>query len=104
MVSTMPAGLIRVTPEMLQATSTQFNQGAASIDATLKQLNGQVNSLGNDWAGTGQVRFAAAFAQWQSAQVNLHQALETIAMLTSRAASSYTLQDDQVGASFGQLA
>lgn len=96
------SGIIRVTPEQLQATSGQLNQGAGTIDGLLKQLSGQVNSLGADWAGVGQQRFLAAYQQWQSAQLNLHQALETIAQLTAQAASSYATNDQQVGASFGR--
>jgi WXG100 family type VII secretion target len=97
----MASGLIRVTPEQLQATSGQLNQGAGSINATLQQLSGQVNALGGEWAGAGQTRFVAAFAQWQTAQRNLHTALETIAQLTASAATSYATNDQQVGASFG---
>ena len=40
------AGLIRVTPEQLESTSGQLNQGAGTIDALLKQLSGQVSALG----------------------------------------------------------
>jgi WXG100 family type VII secretion target len=96
------AGLIRVTPEQLQATSASLNQGAGAIDTTLKQLSTQVSSLGADWAGTGQQRFLAAYTQWQTAQTNLHQALETIAQLTAQAAVAYETNDAQVGASFGR--
>ncbi|MBO0693512.1 MAG: WXG100 family type VII secretion target [Acidimicrobiaceae bacterium] len=97
----MATGLIRVTPEQLQAASGQLNQGAATIDGLLKQLSGQVNSLGADWAGVGQQRFLAAYQQWQTAQLNLHQALETIAQLTAQAAVAYETNDTQVGATFG---
>jgi WXG100 family type VII secretion target len=97
----MAGGLIRVTPEQLQATSGQLNQGAATIDTTLQQLSRQVEALGSDWAGVGQQRFLAAYTQWQTAQRNLHQALETIAQLTASAATSYATNDQQVGASFG---
>jgi WXG100 family type VII secretion target len=97
------AGLIRVTPEQLQSTSGQLNQGAGTIDGLLKQLAGQVNSLGAEWAGAGQQRFLAAFQQWQTAQTNLHQALETIAQLTAQAAVSYQTNDQQVAGSFGAV-
>jgi WXG100 family type VII secretion target len=93
-------GLIRVTPEQLQATSRQLNQGAGTIDGLLKQLSGQVNALGADWAGAGQQRFLAAYQQWQAAQANLHAALETIAQLTARAAVAYATNDQQVAATF----
>jgi WXG100 family type VII secretion target len=94
------SGLIRVTPEQLQATSAQLNQGAGTIDGLLKQLSGQVNALGAEWAGVGQQRFLAAYQQWQAAQANLHAALETIAQLTARAAVSYATNDQQVAATF----
>jgi 6 kDa early secretory antigenic target len=93
-------GLIRVTPEQLQTTSAQLNQGAGTIDGLLKQLSGQVNALGADWAGVGQQRFLGAYQQWQSAQTNLHAALETISQLTAQAATSYSTNDQQVGATF----
>lgn len=93
-------GLIRVTPEQLQTTSAQLNQGAGTIDGLLKQLSGQVNALGADWAGAGQQRFLAAYQQWQAAQANLHAALETIAQLTARAAVAYATNDQQVAATF----
>jgi WXG100 family type VII secretion target len=97
------AGLIRVTPEQLESTSGQLNQGAGTIDALLKQLSGQVSALGADWAGMGQQRFLAAFQQWQTAQVNLHQALETISQLTAQAAVSYQNNDQQVASTFGAV-
>lgn len=95
------SGLIRVTPDQLQSASAQLNQGAATIDAMLRQLSGQVDALGADWAGVGQQRFLASYQQWQTAQANLHQALQTIAQLTAQAAVAYQSNDAQVGASFG---
>jgi WXG100 family type VII secretion target len=97
------AGLIRVTPEQLESTSGQLNQGAGTIDALLRQLSGEVSALGADWAGMGQQRFLAAFQQWQTAQVNLHQALETISQLTAQAAVSYQTNDQQVASTFGAV-
>ncbi len=97
------AGLIRVTPEQLESASGQLNQGAGTIDALLKQLSGQVTALGSEWAGMGQQRFLAAFQQWQTAQVNLHQALETISQLTAQAAVSYQSNDQAVASTFGSI-
>lgn len=94
------AGLIRVTPEQLETASGQLNQGANTIDALLKQLAGQVNSLGSEWAGMGQTRFLQAYGEWQQAQGKLHQALETISQLTAQAAVSYQTNDQQVASTF----
>lgn len=96
------AGLIRVTPEQLAGVSSQLNGGAASIDATLSQLASQVAPLGSDWAGVGQARFMALYAQWQSSSRSLHQALVDIAMLMRQASVAYEQNDTQVGASFGR--
>jgi WXG100 family type VII secretion target len=97
------SGLIRVTPEQLSSVSSQLNGGAANIDSIGAQLAGQVSPLGSDWAGAGQMQFQAAWEQWQTAQRNLHQALETIAGLMSRASVSYAENDQTVGSSFGKL-
>lgn len=97
------SGLIRVTPEQLSSVSSQLNGGAANIESILSQLSAQVAPLGSDWAGAGQEQFQAAWEQWKSSQRNLHQALQTIASLTSKAAASYAENDQSVGSSFGNL-
>jgi WXG100 family type VII secretion target len=94
------AGLIRVTPAELAGVSSQLNSGAGTIDATLSQLASRVAPLGTEWAGTGQARFMALWAQWNTSSRQLHQALTDIAILMQKASVAYADNDAAVGASF----
>jgi 6 kDa early secretory antigenic target len=94
------AGLIQVTPEQLSGVSAQLRGGAGSIEGTLSQLAAQVQPLGSEWAGKGQVQFLALWHQWQTSSRQLHQALTDISTLMQRASVAYAENDAQVGASF----
>jgi WXG100 family type VII secretion target len=94
------AGLIRVTPEELSGVAGQLSSGAGTIDATLSQLAARVAPLGSAWAGTGQARFMALWAQWNTSSRQLHQALTDISTLMQRASIAYADNDAAVGASF----
>jgi WXG100 family type VII secretion target len=94
------SGLIRVTPAQLASVSTQLNGGASTIEGTLAQLAGQVQPLGDEWAGAGQARFLALWQQWQTSSRQLHQALADMSLLMRQASTAYESNDAQVGASF----
>src|SRR5690348_6625511 len=98
----MAGGLIRVTPEQLNAVAGQLNAGAGSIEGTLAQLAGNVAPLGTDWAGVAQTRFIGLWEQWQSSSRQLHQALVEIAQLMNQAGAAYDTNEQQVASSFGR--
>jgi WXG100 family type VII secretion target len=98
----MAGGLIRVTPEQLQATAGQLNAGASSIEGTLGQLAGNVAPLGSDWAGTAQARFLALWEQWQASSRSLHQALVEIGQLMNQAGLAYDTNEQQIASSFSR--
>ncbi len=93
---------IRVTPEQLQQVSVRLDAGAASIDATLRQLAGSVEPLGSDWAGVAQARFLQLWAEWQRSAAGLGDALNGIARLTARAGADYEQAEQGIAASFGR--
>lgn len=96
------SGLIRVTPEQLQQVSAQLSNGASNIEATLRQLAGNVEPLGSDWAGVVQARFLELWAQWQRDAAGLNQALTEISRLMTQAAANYESTDVQIANTFGR--
>ncbi|HEV2952666.1 MAG TPA: WXG100 family type VII secretion target, partial [Candidatus Dormibacteraeota bacterium] len=82
------SGIIRVTPEQLQAVSGQLNAGAGNIDGALRQLGSSVEPLGGDWAGVAQARFQELWGQWQRDALGLHDSLTEISRLMAQAAAN----------------
>lgn len=93
-------GLIRVTPEQLQAVGAQIGSGASSIEGSLQQLASWVEPLGSDWAGGAQARFVDLWGQWQRDAASLHTALTDIARLMGQVAASYESTDAQAASQF----
>jgi 6 kDa early secretory antigenic target len=96
------SGLIRVTPEQLQQVYAQLTNGANNIESTLRQLAGNVEPLGSDWAGVAQARFLELWAQWQRDAAGLNQALTEISRLMGQAALNYESTDAQIANTFGR--
>lgn len=94
---------IRVTPEQLHQVAGQLNAGSAQIEATLRQLSGNVQPLGSDWAGVAQARFLALWAQWQRDGQGLHEALTGIARLMQQAATNYETTEQSNASSFSRM-
>ena len=97
------SAIIKVTPEQLQEVAGQLNAGAAQIEGTLRQLNGNVAPLGSDWAGVAQTRFLALFNQWQRDGQGLHEALTGIARLMQQAAANYESTEQANASSFSRM-
>jgi WXG100 family type VII secretion target len=93
---------IRVSPEQLAGVAGQLRSGASSIEGILSQLQGQVAPLGSDWAGVGQARFQALWAQWHTSQRQLEQALGEMSRLMQQASGTYGDSDASVAASFSR--
>jgi WXG100 family type VII secretion target len=96
-------GLVRVTPEQLQQVSSQLNGGASNIEGMLRQLAGNVEPLGSDWAGVAQARFLALWGQWQRDAAGLHEALTGMAQLMAQASSHYADTEQGIASSFNKM-
>lgn len=91
---------IVVTPEQLQQVGSQLNAGAASIQQTLGQLQGQVAPLQSEWRGQAQAQFEQLWAEWQRSAAGIHHALTGIARLTGQAGVNYSDAEQAIAASF----
>jgi len=93
---------ITVTPEMLADISGQLRSGSAQVQDILRQLAGMVSPLQSEWKGNAQAQFEHLWDQWQRDAAGLHEALDGIAQLTSRAAQSYSDTETSIASSFTQ--
>ena len=93
---------ILVTPEQLQSIASQLNAGAASIESTLHQLEGQVAPLQSEWQGVAQARFQELWAEWQRSSRGIQEALNGIATLTQQAGANYEQTEQSIAGSFGR--
>ena len=98
----MATGNIRVTPEQLQAISSQLNAGASNIESTLSQLAAQVAPLQSEWQGVAQARFQELWAEWQRSSRGIQEALHGISQLMTQASANYADTEQAIASSFNR--
>jgi 6 kDa early secretory antigenic target len=92
---------IKVTPEQLQALSSNVARGSTDIDATLASLRGQLTPLlGGDWAGFASAQFSGLWEKWQASAKGLNEALAGISQLLAQAGQAYAQAEQQIAATF----
>jgi WXG100 family type VII secretion target len=96
------AGGITVTPEQLQAISSQLTSGASDVESTLSRLGNVVSPLHSDWVGAAQAQFEELWTQWQTDANGLLQALQGVAQLTAQASQAYASTEQSIAGSFTQ--
>ncbi|HEY8114053.1 MAG TPA: WXG100 family type VII secretion target [Actinomycetes bacterium] len=93
---------IQVTPEHLDALSSEVGRGSTEIDATLARLRAHIEPIGGDWAGAAAAEFQSLWSQWQSAARDLNAALGGISALLRRAGDAYAQAEASIAATFRQ--
>jgi WXG100 family type VII secretion target len=92
---------IKVTPEQLQALSSQVARGSGEIEGQLRALGNTVAPLvGGDWAGQAQQRFTALWDEWQRSAQGLKHALDGISQLMNQAGTAYAQAEQSIAATF----
>jgi WXG100 family type VII secretion target len=93
---------IQVTPEHLDALSSEVGRGSTEIDATLARLRAHIEPIGGDWAGAAAAECQSLWSQWQSAARDLNAALGGISALLRRAGDAYAQAEASIAATFRQ--
>lgn len=94
------SGRIMVTPEELQAASSQFNARAADLEQMLQSVQSQIESLRSTWQGQAAANFDALMAQWTQDVQGINQVLSQVSQHLSQASSSYSETDTTIARGF----
>jgi WXG100 family type VII secretion target len=95
------AGNLKVTPEQLNALSSQMIKTSGDVHGMHQALKGQLAPLfGADWVGTASGQFQQLYEQFDKNATGLTQALEGIAKLLSAASTSYAEAESQIARTF----
>jgi 6 kDa early secretory antigenic target len=85
-----------VTPARVSQVGGDLSTGAGDIESINARLVGEVNALVEDgWTGAASGAFQDLYQEWHTASNNLNQALQGIAQLMGRAASTYAETEQQ---------
>ncbi|MBV9592345.1 MAG: WXG100 family type VII secretion target [Actinobacteria bacterium] len=94
-------GLLKVSPEQLQAMSSTVARTSAENRSANQALTSSLSPLvGSDWTGTAATQFAALYEQYDRGARSMADALDGIGQLLSRAGSAYAEVEQQITASF----
>jgi WXG100 family type VII secretion target len=89
--------LIKVTSEDLANASAQLSSGSQEIDSQLGTMHNLVQELvASDWQGAASASFESLYQEWNTSAANLRQALDGIAALLARAATTYAATEQQI--------
>ncbi|HJT57917.1 MAG TPA: WXG100 family type VII secretion target [Ktedonobacteraceae bacterium] len=94
------SGRIMVTPEELQAASSQFNARAADLEQMLQSVQSQIESLRSTWQGQAAANFDALMAQWTQDVQGINQVLSQVSQHLSQASNSYSETDTTIARGF----
>lgn len=95
------AGNLKVTPEQLNALSSQVIKTSGDVHGMHQALKGQLGPLfGADWVGTASGQFQQLYEQFDKNATGLTQALEGIGRLLNAAGSSYAEAEAQIARTF----
>lgn len=94
------SGRIMVTPEELQAASSQFNSRAAELEQMLQSVQSQIESLRSTWQGQAATNFDALMAQWTQDVQGINQVLSEVSQHLSQASASYSETDTNIARGF----
>lgn len=90
----------KVSSEVLSGAAAQLTSGSAEAQELLTRLRKLVDSLGNDWEGSGAGAFTDLYTEFNTAGGQLTEALDGIASMLSKAASYYAESETNVANAF----
>jgi WXG100 family type VII secretion target len=94
---------LRVTPELLQHGSAEFEAAAQQMRDGLGSLDTEVGQLlGPSWTGAAATAYDAAWREWHEGSSKVLQGLMTMSELLSSAAARYSDADQAGGATIAE--
>jgi 6 kDa early secretory antigenic target len=83
------SGQIKVDFGSLAELQSQVNSSAQKILSEIEDIKATVNGTQSYWTGAAQDQFGARYAQLETAQKNVQEAINQFGMLVGRANSAY---------------
>ena len=94
-------GMLKVTPDQLQAMSSNVTRTSSEVRASHQSLTSQLTPLfGSDWSGAAAAQFAGLYEQFDQHARGMSDALDGIGQVLGRAGLSYAEAEQQIAASF----
>lgn len=84
---------IRINPEQVRQTASQFRQASQESAAIIARLQGQIQALSTEWEGLSKERFYLEFEQWQRAMGQFVDLLDGIGLQMASIAERFELVD-----------
>jgi WXG100 family type VII secretion target len=95
------AGNLTVTPEQLNALSSQVTKTSGEVHGMHTALKGQLGPLfGADWKGSASGQFQQLYEKFDKNATGLTEALSGIGQLLSAAGTSYAEAEAQIARTF----
>lgn len=89
---------LRVTPEVLEHVSGEFNTAAQQLRDGLGSLDSEVGQmLGSSWTGDAASAYTAVWREWHEGSSKVLQGLMSMSELLSSAAQGYSASDQAGG-------
>lgn len=91
---------LRVTPDVLEHVSSEFDAAAQQLRDGLGSLDDEVGqTLGSSWTGSAATAYTAVWREWHEGSSKVLQGLMTMSELLASAAARYAATDQTGGAS-----
>ena len=100
----MTSGDFRVTPQLLQQTSTDMRAQAAELLSQLESFNKDVQARSATWEGAAKESYAQKHGEWTAGMHQMQQALDAFAGLVDQLAGNYVVTDNTGARTFNGLA
>lgn len=91
----MAAGTIKVSPEQLQATASEFSSQASVIANTTGEMISLVSSSSSAWTGEAASQFVSRFGQLQDDMTRIAKMVEEYSTDLTDIANVYTTAENE---------
>jgi len=86
---------IKVTPEQVRQTASQFAQSASQSQEMVSRLTNAINSMQPEWEGMVSQRFYSDFQQWSTQMKQFTELLNSINTQLNQIADRFAAADQQ---------
>ena len=94
------SGQIKVDFSSLSELQSQVNSSAQKILTEIEDIKKTVNGTQGYWSGAAQEQFGARYAQLETAQKNVQEAISQFGSLVGRANSAYSDAETKIKGMF----
>ena len=94
------SGQIKVDFSSLSELQSQVNSSAQKILTEIEDIKQTVNGTQGYWSGAAQEQFGARYAQLETAQKNVQEAISQFGSLVGRANSAYSDAETKIKGMF----